>query len=754
MPPFFSTCFPSPPPQTLPVVLLDPSSSPTVTPSQTPSASQTPSNSPTATTTTTQTASLSPGAAPSSTPSGSITATPSVTPTGSLTASPTATTTPLVPFPDRVRIQMNASVICNFMELIVIGTNGRVLSHPMNGAVATSSSVWSATVGAAINAADLVIDPLTTNTSQLVHTVGVNATDFVQVRFPPQPAGIARVMLVNRGDPSNVFNQRIQQGGGQLVVQANNGTRLFSAPVSGNWVQVWDFAPLPASSSPNAGAPSQSVDVETKARYRVITTSGGAFFSFREVQLLSSQLDILTHGKPATVTDNGHGADSAESGTNGKFSYDVPSLIRNDTNDLVILNASGMAAGEGAVYQLDLGGLYAQDELNGIWLWANRFRAPSVPISVELWNTNGMRIFNFTVRTAPSGAQYINIARSGGFYAGSATPSASGSPSNSRSPSQTPSNTRSSTASLTNTPSNTPSPSVTLSTSSSRTATLSGGATPSATASPMSEHPTSVSVRMGNVCMNFVELLAFNTQGRLISAARDGASFSLSVPTHSNPLLNASNGNDGCLEVSGSTGAVLPPCGLLHSVCNASALMPAPFTDSVYTITFPPLLPSFPTGEAQPVGSVYFINRMDGGFGSRIVAGGGRLTLDRADGSQVGPSLALLSGSVTQWQVNNITLPPILAEGTWSESDKMLRVRYVTITSVGNLLLSFREFMLLDEAGVNVALRKPVSGSPQDASGSLASGNDGVIDTDIAPLNQVSSATGNGNWTVDLQAST
>ena len=55
--------------------------------------------------------------------------------------------------------------------------------------------------------------------------------------------------------------------------------------------------------------------------------------------------------------------------------------------------------------------------------------------------------------------------------------------------------------------------------------------------------------------------------------------------------------------------------------------------------------------------------------------------------------------------------------------------------------------MVLTADGTNVELGKPVTGTPQNAADAntvytLAAGNDGIIDTDVAPINMVHSEWG------------
>ena len=72
-----------------------------------------------------------------------------------------------------------------------------------------------------------------------------------------------------------------------------------------------------------------------------------------------------------------------------------------------------------------------------------------------------------------------------------------------------------------------------------------------------------------------------------------------------------------------------------------------------------------------------------------ITAGRGTMALNRVDGS-VAASLPLTAGSVTTWQVNPISLPPVAPESEWTEDDKLNKVRFVSVTSVGSQFLHVR----------------------------------------------------------------
>jgi hypothetical protein len=679
---------------------------PSATPTGTPTATGTPTPSPTGTGSPSQTASasgtLSPGAAPSVTASSSATASNTATSTRTPPATPSPTGTPLSPLAGSLRITVAQPVPINFIEMIVLNTAGAVISHPSAGAVATSSSVFSASTPA-LRGQDLVVDPLGgTNVSTLFHTSTTTtaAGDFWQVAFPPQD--VARVVFVNRGDGTNL-NLRVVLGQGVITLRANNGTELGRYTPNGNLVQVWDLAPLPAvAASPDPSAPGQTETQSQllKARYLVITVPAGAVYAFREVQVLDAGLTVVSHGKPATVADNGAGAATAASGTNGLLTYDVNSLTPNATNDLVLLNASGLSdLGE---YRLDLGGLYGGADLTGVWLWNHRFRLPPAGVRLELQNAFSQTVFNYTLSTA-RGAEFVNVNALGGLYPGSdspspsVTPSSTGSPSQTRtstpSPSMTGTGTRTGSGTQSSTASPTSSVSATASLTASPSATLSTGATPSITPSPAPTNPVAARITLGNgACLNFNELLVFDTTGRLISYNGSGATVAFNVPSFS-ATLNVFQGNDNCFDM-GATGTPTAPCQLAHAACNASGLSGEPDGVTTYTLTFPPS-PEWPNGEPRPVGSVIFVNRVDTAntaLMSRITAGRGNVTLLRVDGS-VAAAGALGAGQGTTLQVAPISLPPVPhpdSDASVTEDDKQTKVRYVRLASTAANFLNFK----------------------------------------------------------------
>jgi hypothetical protein len=667
--------------QSYPVTLFPPTA--TQTPSQTPTPTATPTGSGTGSPSQTAvpTASLSPGAAPSVTPSSSSTGSNTATPSGTPPVTPSPTPSPLSPLASVVRIQLYQPINLNFIEMIVISKTGAVISHPSVGGVATASSVYAANTPP-VRGQDLVVDPLGgTNVSILFHTASTpGPSEWWQVAFPP--TDVARVIFVNRGDGTNL-NQRVVLGQGVITVAAANGTQLGRYVPNGNLVQPYDLAPLPAvAGSPDPADPGQT-DTQaqlSKARYLVITVPAGVVYFFREVQLLDANLTVVSHGKSATVADNGAGAATAASGSNGLYTYDVDSLVPSASNDVVVVNATGLATP--AEYRLDLGGLYGAADLAGVWLWHHRFRLPPAGVRVELQNFYAQTVFGTAVSTS-RGAEWLHIASLGGLVPGSF----------SASPSQTATNTASSSA--TRTPSRTPTSSLTATASptASPSATLSSGASPSVTPSPAPTNPVAARITLGGAqCLNFNELLVFSTSGQLISSNVSGATVALNVPAYSS-ALNEFQGNDNCFDTS-ATGVTMAPCALCHGACNASGLSGAPGGVTTYTVTFAPT-PEWPGGLPQPVGSVIFVNRMESGSPSnsaRITVGRGNVSLLRVDGSEAA-SAPLSSGSATTLQVANITLPPVPnpdSDPSVTEEDKQLKVRYVRVATTGSNYLHFK----------------------------------------------------------------
>jgi hypothetical protein len=131
------------------------------------------------------------------------------------------------------------------------------------------------------------------------------------------------------------------------------------------------------------------------------------------------------------------------------------------------------------------------------------------------------------------------------------------------------------------------------------------------------------------------------------------------------------------------------------------------------------------------------------------------MTLFRADGSTAS-TFNLVSTMVSSWYVDTVNLASRgISVDTATEDQKQTLVKTVRLTAAAGQFLHFKELMVLDGDGYNVALKKPVTGVPQyigDPSTYLnVNGNDGIIDGDIVPLNLVHATAVDGWWEVDLQ---
>jgi hypothetical protein len=220
------------------------------------------------------------------------------------------------------------------------------------------------------------------------------------------------------------------------------------------------------------------------------------------------------------------------------------------------------------------------------------------------------------------------------------------------------------------------------------------------------------------------------------------------LPAPYNAGADAFNVNDYCMEAT-SAGAVTGGCALAHTNCSTD-INP---TKSV-TVTFAPQLPLFPRAQPQAVGSVYFLNRGDGGLGSRITAGGGYLSLDLANGSALA-TYPLYANLVTQTQVAPITYSsPPAADATEWQKQNLVRYVYLQTSGIADSFLHLKELMVLDDTDTNVALNQLVTGTPQylgDATPYyLSMATDGVVDRDASPLNMCHSISIGAWLQVDL----
>lgn len=112
-------------------------------------------------------------------------------------------------------------------------------------------------------------------------------------------------------------------------------------------------------------------------------------------------------------------------------------------------------------------------------------------------------------------------------------------------------------------------------------------------------------------------------------------------------------------------------CPLFHSPCSAGV--------QTWETRFAPELPLYPFGLPQAIGSIYLINRIDGGLGTRI--NGGVAYTSRIDGSQVA-TYPLLPALVTSLAIAPIALPdPTLTSASATEEQRQTLARYVAVYS-------------------------------------------------------------------------
>ena len=270
------------------------------------------------------------------------------------------------------------------------------------------------------------------------------------------------------------------------------------------------------------------------------------------------------------------------------------------------------------------------------------------------------------------------------------TTSSTTTPTKTGTPTTTPSSTGSSSASAsygtspTNTLSGTPSPSVTPSASATRSgtpiSTVSSTGTPSASLTPLSPNPVRVRITTSGTaeCLNFVEMFVFSSTAQNVAASAAGAilktssTYGLNVAAYGGDLLA-----DPIVAAASST--------FVNTLCNGA-------TTDYYQATFPATR-AFPAGLPVPVSAVYFVNRLDGGFNTRITAAAGAVQLFSTNGSQVA------SGSLSAASVTTLTFGPLLAAPTpnptsdaqVSPSQRAAAVRWVTVYAAPASCLKFRE---------------------------------------------------------------
>lgn len=244
-----------------------------------------------------------------------------------------------------------------------------------------------------------------------------------------------------------------------------------------------------------------------------------------------------------------------------------------------------------------------------------------------------------------------------------------------------------------------------------------------------------------------LQVLIFDREARLISLSSRGAVASASsviAPTGS----DASNAINGLYDMQ-LNGGIPAGSSLFHAACGGAQWL---------NIQFPPQLPLYPAGLPRAIGAAYVINRMDGGLGPRLTNGLANFTLTNSAGQRVG-SYPLFASGVSHIPIAPMAPPPAAVQlATATDDEKALLVRWVRIACVSNQYLMAREVMVFDQDDVNVALGKPVTGSPQFVETvntgampfSLAAVTNGIIDQDNL-MDLSHSATTPGFMQIDLQ---
>ena len=284
----------------------------------------------------------------------------------------------------------------------------------------------------------------------------------------------------------------------------------------------------------------------------------------------------------------------------------------------------------------------------------------AIGATVSLLNANNGIVAQFTLGSGLI-QQWFPIT----YFPPSATPSSTASPSTT----PTPSFTGTGSPSSTGTPTSSLSPGVSVS------------ATATMTASPLSPLPANLRLSLNGTCLHFLEVLVFSTSGKLLSSGA-AATASSTFAVENGP----EDGIDGCMAVDGA-GLPVAPCAPVHTQC----------TDPQWwCMAFGPTNdPLYPTGYPTPVGSIYFVNRIDGNVGGRVTAGNGSIAMYRQDGSIAAGPLFPSAQLVSWWQVAPITLPApavTVAAATGDQLDTL--VAAVRVEAAPAQYLNFREIMV------------------------------------------------------------
>ena len=343
------------------------------------------------------------------------------------------------------------------------------------------------------------------------------------------------------------------------------------------------------------------------------------------------------------------------------------------------------------------------------------------------------------------------------------TPSSSDTSTSTSSASDTSSSTSTSTASSTATSSAslsagasasaTASGSWTASQTSTSTSSASNTATPTCTASntatptmsPLSPNPNMARINTIGTgqCLNLIELMVFDINNRDVSASAAGAVLSATSTYQVN--VNNAPMYGGDLQCDPATQVLSQQ--FYNAACNT--------TSDYYQATFP-AAPGYPGGLPVLISNVYFINRIDSTFATRIVNSHGQLQLFSPNGSMVAQRNFTSSATVSSFTFNtplNASTPSLSDPIQSNPVAQSSYARYIRVNAAPNKCLAFREIFVMDKTYMNVALNKPTTSSAQFGTSTAAMGVNGVIDFDNAAAGDMTNSSacdGSAFWQVDL----
>ena len=808
--------------QSINVQLRPPTPSFTPTASTTPSASgtgsqsQTPASTPDGTPL--ATATLSPGSSASNTAA----ATPSVT--GSSSASTTAASTVLPPASPLSSLPVTVSVATTgggaagclqFFEVFVFSPTFQLLSARASTSMTTTSQSLFSKFGAK-NGNNLLAD-LTGETGLVLS--GCSAQGDKWTVAWPAPTAVGIVYFVNRAAPNNLA---IVTGNGTVTITSQAGlpvaqALLTSATVTtvstgiygsaGVVATLWDtygnagpasvlntpgfVSPAIAPIFPNPNDPWQQSFAAQSLAVRYVSLIGPLFLNFREIFIFDNNMVNVAYLKNATSTQmftNDPVAYTASMGNDGIIDFDV-----NYGN--MVYCGPYLAP----TWTVDLGGMYNITSFvffnrvsNGL---GGGYAANAAGVTVNFLNAFGAIVGQNTLVGNLIETQTVTLFAPSPSASNTATAASTTSPTRSTTLSSTftPSNpatasiTGSNTGSPSNTPSNTGSASASISVGGSPSGSVSHTSSPSATATdtdtasasptpstsathtgtpsgtPSNSNPVRVRIQgpiNGGICLNFMELMVFDVDNRLVSALQTGASTVASTTYCANAgtanfFCNyAFYGND---MLADTYTLDTPNQRFFNANCQAG-------NSDYWQVTFayaPPGSPFYPNPIPAAISNVYFVNRDYNGFNTRIVpaAGAAMVQLIQTNGSIVAQQ-PLTTATVTTLTFNTPSPAPTPNPLSIVQQDpyaKLVSTRFLRINAAPGNCLMFREVMVFDTTYTNVALMKPTSSSTQASGYTSSMGVNGVITYDAytgatASGDLVSSSACDGTawWQVDL----